>query len=156
MKRINSYLLPQRQGIIDVFLLDTLNAQVREGGAHVLVHVDGADSLLAALLAHQVVRVRPVGLLGGDAGDDHHGLAGVPHHLDGGEGLVVLAAAHPRDTAGTPTLALVPEPQALAGRLLHDLHVGALLRLLVHLWPQVGTWGGFRVEILLYCGQHFC
>ena len=112
--------------------------------------MDGADSLLAALLAHQVMRVGPVGLLGGDTGDDHHGLAGVADHLDGGEGLVVLTAADAGDAASTAALALVSEPQALAGRLLHDLHIGALLGLRVHLRPQVGTGGRFRMEILLY------
>ena len=137
MKRVNSDLLSQRQRVVDVFLLDTLDAQVREGGAHIVVHVDGADSFLAALLAHQVVRVRPVGLLVGDAGDDHHGLAMVALHLDGGEGLVVLAAGDARDTASTPALTLVPEPQPLAGRLLQDPHVGALLHLVLHLRSEV-------------------
>ena len=48
-------------------------------------------------------------------------------HLNGGECLVVLAAGDPGDAAGAPSLALVPEPEPLAGRLLQDLHVGGLL-----------------------------
>ena len=48
-------------------------------------------------------------------------------HLNGGECLVVLAAADPGDAAGAPALALVAEPEPLAGGLLQDLDVGGLL-----------------------------
>ena len=82
LKRVHADLLAECEGLVDVLLLDALDAEVGEGGGHVVVHVDGADPLLAALLAHQVVGVWSVGLLLGHAGHHHHSLARVTQHLN--------------------------------------------------------------------------
>ena len=82
LKRVHADLLAECEGLVDVLLLDALDAEVGEGGGHVVVHVDGADPLLAALLAHQVVGVWSVGLLLGHAGHHHHRLARVAQHLN--------------------------------------------------------------------------
>ena len=82
LKRVHADLLAECEGLVDILLLDALDAEVGEGGGHVVVHVDGADPLLAALLAHQVVGMWPVGLLLGHAGHHHHRLARVTQHLN--------------------------------------------------------------------------
>ena len=110
MKWVYSDLLALSERLIYIFLFHALYAKVGEGCSHVIVHVDSAHSSLAALLAHQIVGVGLVGGVVGHTGHDDHGLARVPDHLDGGEGLVVLGAPHPGDAPRRPSLALVPEP----------------------------------------------
>ena len=99
LKGVDSDLLSKGERFIDILLLDTLDAEVGEGGCHVVIHVDGAHSFLASLLANQVVRMWFVRGIVGDTGDHHHRLARVANHLDGREGLVVRTAVHSRNAA---------------------------------------------------------
>ena len=82
MKGVDTNLLPEDQGGLDLLLLDALDAQAREGAGHgVGVHLYSADALLAALLAHQVVRMRSVGGFDGDTGDNDDSPALVADNL---------------------------------------------------------------------------
>ena len=111
LKWVYSDLLALSERLIYIFLFYTLYAKVGEGCSHVIVHVDRANPSLAPLLANKVVGMGLVGGVIGHTGDHDHGLARVAHHLDGGEGLVVLGAAHARDASSRSSLALVPEPE---------------------------------------------
>jgi len=54
------------QGLLNIFLFDTLNAKIREGSCHGIdVYPHGTDSFFTPLFPHQVVGVSTVwGILG--------------------------------------------------------------------------------------------
>ena len=67
---------------IDLFLLDTLYSQCGEVTAHRLrVQFNSANAFATPFFAHQIMRMRSVGLLDGDGRYDYHGTAFVAHHL---------------------------------------------------------------------------
>ena len=93
MKRIDPDLLPQDQRRLDFLLLDALDTQTGERAGHrVGVYFDGANALLAALLAHQVVWVRPVWGVNSDARHDDDCATLVPDDL---KNLVLSQFAYP-------------------------------------------------------------
>ena len=82
LKWIHSDLLSEDERLLDLFLLDALDPQRLEAEGHrVGGDLEGANALFAALFPHQVVGVRPVRRVRGDARDDHHGSAFVSDDL---------------------------------------------------------------------------
>ncbi len=82
LKRIYSDLLSECERLLDLLLLNTLDAQALKGDGHgVRGQLQRADALLAALLAHQVVWVGPVGRLGGHARHHDHGATAITDNL---------------------------------------------------------------------------
>ena len=135
---IHTNLLSEHQRLFDVFFLDTLDSKIWEGTVHCLRELHCANPLLAPLLPNQIVRVRSVRGLVGDARDNNNCPPFVAGHLDGGKCAVLEGGRGPRNAAGTATLAFVPEPQPLTGGLLHHSNVGCLL----HLVKVAASWNG--------------
>jgi hypothetical protein len=82
LKGVHPDLLPERERLLDLLLLDALDSEALEGDGHgVGRDLEGADALLAALLAHEVVRVRTVRRVVAHARDDHDGATMVADNL---------------------------------------------------------------------------
>ena len=82
LKRVDPDLLSECECVLDLLLFDTLDPQALEGDGHRLWRdLQRADSLLAALLPDQVVRVRAVGSLGAHGRDHDHRTPSVAHNL---------------------------------------------------------------------------
>ena len=138
LKRIYSDLLAKCERLVDIFLLDTLDPQVWEGGGHVVVHVDSADSFLASLLANKIVRMRFVRSIVRDTRYDNNSLARVTNHLYSWEGFIVRTAVDSRNTSSWSSFTFISKPQTLGCWLLEYLDEGTLLCLgHLHLWFQI-------------------
>ena len=99
LKRVHADLLAECEGLVDVLLLDALDAEVGEGGGHVVVHVDSADSFLASLLANKIVRMRFVRSIVRDTRYDNNSLARVTNHLNCWKCFIIRTAVDSRNTS---------------------------------------------------------
>merc|ERR1719228_1221904 len=107
LEGIHTNLLSEHQRLFDVFFLDTLDSKVWEGTVHGLCELHCANPLLTSFLPDQVVRVRSVWGLIGDARDNNNCSPFVPGDLDGGKCAVLEGGRGPGNAAGTATLAFV-------------------------------------------------